>query len=162
MTNLPNGKNYSVPNQLEYRITARYWHEILHRSISRYRKVTPHSQAKTTQIRFEYFRLLLIRHDADPELQTHPAFLERHLLSSKRIARPLRVPASRNQESLVVVTQDIHRRREDRAALAPSNLQEIIVFETEPKADESPEPAIQETLGRIRANKARGLLHESP
>jgi hypothetical protein len=45
--------------------------------------------------------------------------------------------------------QDIHWRRVDLAGVAPSNLEQVIVFETEPKADESPEEAIQETLNRI-------------
>jgi hypothetical protein len=50
----------------------------------------------------------------------------------------------------MVVIQDIHRRRVDLAGFASSNLEQIVAFETEPKADESAEEAINEPLNGIK------------
>ena len=143
-------KRPSLTNQLEHGIAARYWHEGVPRGAGRDRKVALDSAPKSAQIGFKYFRFFLIGNRAELKVQAHSPLLERHPLRRLRIARPLRIAARRDQEELMVVIQDIHRRRVDLAGFASSNLEQIVAFETEPKADESAEEAINEPLNGIK------------
>jgi hypothetical protein len=148
-------------HQLKHRIVPRDIAKRFNRRPRRHREKLAYRAGIPIQIFLQNLGLPRIRNGPQPELPPVAAPLQRNFSGRLRVPHPLRPAPRRHQDLLSPDFHDVHRRRVNLSALAPSHLQKINELRTNPQPDEKPKCPVKQRFDRARRPKFRHAFSRS-